>query len=514
MTAASATPGNTPANARIVALEGVLIGVLALLAYAVLGQRTHYEYDGIEALAANARAALHGRAHGEHPYYTFFPWLLATAIDSARSLGGSRYDGGLWLSAVGSAVGAAMFHLAGAWLGLAPTARRIAGAVVALTPGIVFFATVVEVHGSFLPFAALALLTMVAQVRSPSASWVALSAAALFLAYLAHPSGALMGCLFPALWWIGRAVGTVDDARSFRRALLGFAVVGVVLGAVVFVFPRLEVTPRADGLEAIGQAVGGWSGEHETGLLRSLEIAWSEILLPFAPASFLAILLAFGARERAIRCAALWCLASALVYAFVCWLILPNYSEHGAYALPLGVPLALLAAVAIGRRVLLGIALVLGAAAVSLVEVRGHDDPEPARAFYAGAVATAEPLPLQLIVGTPFELGAYQIHGREGRDLCVYLFELFAIPEDQVVAQFDAYFGAHLDRVCLLVSRETLTVLRETARTGAFPRIPERGIENPGIANADELLDCLESRYRLEPVQAEGFDGFRVRRRE
>src|SRR5690606_15919454 len=124
--------------------------LLALAAYVLAAQPVFYKTDG-PFLVLNL-----AEGHCEHPYNVLYMPLLCGLHALLAPLGATPYASAVALSVLGGALGVGLAHVGLLRSGLDARAANAATLLVALTPAIVFFATVVEHHGIFLPFAALA----------------------------------------------------------------------------------------------------------------------------------------------------------------------------------------------------------------------------------------------------------------------------------------------------------------------------------------------------------------------
>ena len=101
------------------------------------------------------------------------------------------------LSAGGTALGVVGFHAISRRAGLDRREALLCSALCALCPAWMFFATIVEVHGSFMPFAALGVYALVRLVQRPSDGLAVIAGLAIGVAYLAHPTGVLLIAQLP-----------------------------------------------------------------------------------------------------------------------------------------------------------------------------------------------------------------------------------------------------------------------------------------------------------------------------
>jgi MFS family permease len=525
---AGPAPGRYPLAWLV--LDATVLTLLAAAVYWSLRQHSWYLVDG--------QTFVHSALLGEwaHPYHTFYMPLLGAFMRLWTDAGSTPYEGAVSLSAFGGAVGVGLSLVVIARLGFARGQALLLGLCVAVCPAIAFFSTVVEVHGLFVVFLAIALWTMVEHVRRPSVWTLLLAGFGIGVAFVAHPTGGLIGCLFPVLWWIGReSTGLVARGRGFFQALVGFAAVGPVLGAMIFVLPPLAGLlglPQTKLDKVVGMT-SGWEG-HENGLYRWSELFATEWLIPFAPFTVLA--LATLVLVPAVRFSVLWLLAAVLAYVLASAQVLPNYSEHGAYFLPLVLPTIVVTLPLLARHRWLALATPIVSAIGGFVWIKGHDDPVPLREMVAGMREIAGDRMLVVLMGEEMEIGALLMHevhdygpGADPDDMqrLRYLGNYLADSPETVRKEF-ALVDRHLDTFCLLISKETVDRLRDSLTTGRFvqSRHPKvwlgrkttivDGVEqadNGLLVSEEFVLDWLENHWQMEPVKARGFEGFRLRDR-
>ena len=136
--------------------------------------------------------------------------------------GVSPFVAGGVLSAVATAIGAGLTHAASRVLGLNRADALLVAALTACTPAVMFYASVVELHGVFYAFAALGALRASHLIATPTVANAVLLGLATALAYCFHSTGHLLPLLFAAMFWGARG-GGVGWPRlpATRRTVLG-----------------------------------------------------------------------------------------------------------------------------------------------------------------------------------------------------------------------------------------------------------------------------------------------------
>jgi hypothetical protein len=169
-------------------LDGTLLALAALALYACLAQEVTYG-DGDQ--------LLNYMLGGNLTYWTHFFYLplLAGAHAVLGEFGFTLHDSGVAFSAAGTALGVFGAHAGASRLGLSRGAALLVGILVATAPAVLFFATVVEVHGPFFAFAGLSFVCTARFVASPGVARGAELGAVTGLAVGAHATGNLLPCL-------------------------------------------------------------------------------------------------------------------------------------------------------------------------------------------------------------------------------------------------------------------------------------------------------------------------------
>jgi hypothetical protein len=465
------------------AADALLCGAAALLLYVALGQQTFYKIDG--------HLYLSYVLNGERSYPRHFLYLplVFVARDAGNLLGLTLYESARALSATGTALGVALLHLASRRIGLSRQQALLATALCATMPNVVFFATVVEVHGSFLPFVGLAAWCAAGLAQAPTVARAISLGAACALAFCAHSTGALLpALLLPLLLLYPR--------RPLRAGLLPGIIVAGTLAAGVLASPYLA---RAIGvtfdLHHAGEFATDRAHRNLVGWERYARTLWTEWLLPLAPLSALLPLTFLAPRLRA---AAAWLVVAGAIYLFTTLMILGGEPEYGAYLVPFAWPLALLACRALPRWATLLIAAAQLALAVGLVTA--HDDPRLTRAYAQGARALAGDAPITLVLGDDLDLRVLLLHLPEVER--VPLFELATLPP----ATAPAAAAKLQEWIDTALARGRAVLLSDAARTALlrFPTVTPIG---------RALLEALDARYTGERAPGAAFAGVRLRSR-
>ncbi len=336
------------------------IAAVAGVVYAALGQRAFHGVDVHEFLQRL------GRGDTEHRYHFLYLPIAHAFVRALPDL--SVFEAARLASAACAAVGVGLHHAAARALGLARGAAGLLAALCAAAPAVVFFATVVEVHGVFFLFVGGAWWCVARAVARPSAARVAAVGLCSGLAGSVHATGHLLLPLAAAVWWGAgghRRWSWSSTAACWAGAAVAHATEVLLLSALL--------QPAAGGDAPLqGQAAMLVDSLTLGGPAQYGAIVVHEWLLAYAPVSLWFLL---GFAERSWRVLAAVVLGSVLFYLGVLSVLLIHFGtvERGAYTMPLLWPAALIVArLAVGWR---GWAAVVLAAALAVALVVGHDRP-------------------------------------------------------------------------------------------------------------------------------------------
>lgn len=389
-----------PAPSRPLSAGGALalamaIGALAAFAYVALPQHVGHQYDLYWMLPRLLDGPLD---YPRHPLA--FPFLDAVARWLAP-FGGSLHERLQATSGLCTGLAVGIYTHAAWRLGRERWFAAWTGVLFACLPSVVHFATVFELHGPFLPFAALATWCTGALVLAPTHRQpllvvpVGLCTA---LASTMHATGhLLLGCF--AIWIC------VEQRRagcSLRRRLLGVAILLAVhmAGVVAIAWLVLEGPGAAPTSEQAAFLLTGRFSAVD--LHRVITAEW---IVPFLPASLL-WLPGWPRRHPGLA----WALAVAVpVYLAVCQVlfVVPGEGyvlhERGAYLLPLAFGAVVLTTAALRTRGRLFVLLV--AVGVATWQWRHPPAASPDAAFGQAAARYLRTHEHRLFVGGTDELG-------------------------------------------------------------------------------------------------------------
>lgn len=477
-----------PASALSIARlrDGLLVAEATFVVSLLLAQSTSNQ-DGANFLvmAASGRIA-------ESHHLLYVPLLLAARDLCGALVGATLYEAALLLSAAGTAAGVFFVHAGLCRLRMPRAQSLLAATLVAGSPAVLFFATMVESHGACFAFAGLAFAATAELVARPVPGRSVALGLATGLAYAVHASGMMLpALLLPTAVALGRQ-------RSVPwRLLFGLAAVaGVTHVAAILAVPLLA-EQLGSGLSTSGQIdyMLVWVREYvrHPELLPGMLV--SQWLLPYAPLSvaWIPALLRPGDRLLAtLFGGVLSC------YLAVTFLLGGPVSQHqpGAYMLPLAPVMAWLAVRTFDRRWTLG--LIACGFALSVYGIRAHDVPERSARYVEGVRAIAGDHPALLVIGQWQEVDALfrELPGEP----FLLLSELEVDPRDAATAAtlLESYVG-------LLLDQGLQVLVSEGARTG----LEKFGVF-PEARRMLSLLDGLEARFGRRVVAASGFRGMRL----
>jgi hypothetical protein len=469
-------------------LDAATVFLVSLTIYCLLGQEKNYG-DGNFLLGFYHEGA---RVHPVHILY--FPVLsLLQAVCSP--LGLSLFQVAAFYSALGTSIGLACCHLAISALGFSRREAVLSSAALALCPAIIFFATVVELHGPFFAFVGLSFYLLARLMRSPGMGTALLLGMSSAGSYYAHASGyILVGLLVLCILGLSPRA---ECCRGRQLLLVGIVVaahLGLIHGGALLlqsfglVLGVEEASGYMSSLEVLGDADWTWG-------LRTL---WEEWLWAFMPLSIVSLAAVVTEPGRRFTLALL---PAILVYLFSALLLVGDHDERGAYLIPLSVSalLGALLARSCQRGKLLALCIVLGGV-IGITRVALHDDGSKSLAEAAEFSEQTAGQPAYLLTGTESDIETCMLRlpGQPYRHLARYAGLLPSELEAQLPVLDRAIDG--------LLSAGTRIYLTR----GAVLALETEGETNrSGVA----FLAHLRSRYSLSELPAGSFLAYRLERR-
>ncbi|HHI81410.1 MAG TPA: hypothetical protein ENK02_15710 [Planctomycetes bacterium] len=358
-------------------LFAVFLFLGALLLYLSLGQETFYKIDGQSQILRVTRGT------EPHPHHILQDPLLKGFASLLSNSGLRFFVIARTLSSLGMALAVFLAFLAALRLGLDRPRAALAALLVATAPGVLFYASIIEFHGVYLPFATLTLLTCIEAGKRTGLPSLLLLCLAYGLAALVHSSAAL---LIPFCFLFGLVLSYESTGQWKLRRWLLFPILALLVAVLLkkavlllgIVPPIQEGTLRRLAIDRFGPLLGRIPGADWV-LYNFEQLRWSDLaflphsilrewLLPAFPASIL-FLFTFGQRGSRLRAGAV--LLGLLPFLGLSFVLMTHNDEFGAYVLPMLIPASLLAASTLPRPLLLlglSIGLVYG-----VRNVRRHD---------------------------------------------------------------------------------------------------------------------------------------------
>lgn len=319
------------------ALVAVAVSVAAAVLYLLLAGDQFYKTDGTDiARLLDDRLQQVPNSQWPHPWHVgYLPALLAFRdLLEALGLRPNFVQLGAWFSALAAAIGIGFCHAAFLRLLGSPRAWW-ATLLLALSPTVTLFATVVEYHGPLLAPLGACLWWTARQIERASAFGM------LVLALLHHLAFVMYGqALFFPLWTLALLLWRNRHRPSLRTAWL-VAFSGACHLALWWLLPRL----LSEHYGFWADLTRGFAAESSIGRPQSLdylpEILWQEWFRPLLPLS-LAPLVALCLRNRRREALLFWLGLAPFLLVSVRQLVWEP--EFGAYLLPLLPGAAMLAA--------------------------------------------------------------------------------------------------------------------------------------------------------------------------
>lgn len=301
--------------------DGLLLALAALLLYVLLGQRVFYKTDGPDLVWLLHQDNLHHPWHvGYLPVMALLRWCLEwTGISLLRL--------GELFSACGVAVAVLALHSAQRVLGTSRQQAAFAALLLALSPGCLLFATVVEFHGPMLGMATASMWWTARMAVRPTVAGMALLGVLTHGAFLLHGSAVLLPALLLP-WFLALRMREGLQRRDLALAFLA----GAVHSLLFLLLPKVWPSFYGDYADLAGAAQREGSIGRPQSLDYTPRILLLEWLLPLLPLS-VAFLPALRRRELRLETVAL--LLGLLPFLYVCVRQLVFEPEYGAYMLPL-----------------------------------------------------------------------------------------------------------------------------------------------------------------------------------
>jgi len=464
--------------------DALLLALAAAAAYLAALQHTVYG-DGAFLLSAVADGDLF------HPHHLAYKWLVHGVWRALAPCGATLYGAVVGCSAVGSGIGVGAGYVGLRVLGVGRGRAVAAALAAAAAPAMVFFATVVELHGVFAGFAGLAFAAAAWLARAPSTARALVFGSSTFAAYTMHATGHLLLAAYGAVV-LGSAWASGAGARGRACLLLGCAVAAhavLVLGLRWFLHVPGENQPL--------DLFRAYFAVYDYRIATALRTVVADLVVAFAPLS-LAWLAAFSRRDARPVAALFSCVT--VVYLTVTFLLTNGNTEHGAYLLPLVWPMAFLAASACSWAILLVAAAIGGT--VAAVMVARHDDRSANLAFADGLRATVDPREAVLVCSDGADLHAVLIELPGVRH--VLLRVLVTLPE-----------AVHVQALAAVEAR--LVELLQKGKRVFLTDAAERLLASPEFGRlyplAPRLLARLEAAFELVACDRDGFRAREVRQR-
>ncbi len=355
-----------PKNARRTWGDTLVLVALFLVLSLSLRQETFYLFDGHNMVMRLSRLS---PASALHPFPDILgQWvsrLLRSGLFGGLELRPFAILGAL--SGVGMAVAVGLAHRLFLSLGMGRVRAGLGALLFGSTPNVLFFATVIEVHGIFLPFAVAGLWAITAFARRGGILLFLLAAFLCGFASFVHSS---MHVLLPFyLLWMDAFAAERDGqagSRNWKRRLGRAFAFSVAYGAFAFgtrmgfsLAGLLAAAPAKESAQNLSQSLFGLEGlTQRLGPLLAWPLgqlkgrSWGDLpyllltplrewVLPALPVS---VAFVFAWRKKALIPLVRNLLIGLVILSLVAYLMLNRFVEYGAYFLPLVVPAAYLAA--------------------------------------------------------------------------------------------------------------------------------------------------------------------------
>lgn len=463
-------------NLRPETRDSLWIGLGTLLLYALSWRERLHHPDAPHYLGCVFRGEL-----ASH-HFLYLP-LAATFRTLLAPFGCDVFVSMLALSVVGGCVASVMAHRTLLELQV-PRLRAVLGALlVATCPGVFFFATTVEIHAPFLAVANAAWWSAAAASRETKRrdlAGVFRTGTLTAIAAGVHATGQLLLWPLAVLLWL-------------RGRRIGAALVLVATHLVVVRVLGWLVTGSTKFLDSSG------------GLLQSaltipvavsdaLAIAWHEWLLAFLPMSVVALVCTFLGPHRRLAIAVHLAL---LPYLGACIVVVKGLVEHGAYVLPMALPLAWVVVRALPVRG--SLACIAIGTAVALWIMAPFRQPASERAFAADALVLEQQSPMWVLTGSVDEVQAL---ARDATSIAL---------SNVVIMAAAGGLGDDMLPVLLAAWDESIVKARAGGRRMVLTRSALDFLRHPDGGQLVRMMAMVDARYEWHPVEHGAFQGFEPR---
>lgn len=518
--------------------DSALVALGTLLLCWLFARGVWHGLDGSQFLSDIEHGALF---HDRHVLYKPIAWLFTKAL---HWFGVPLFSAVVAASACCTAVGAGFVHRALLGLGLERRDAALAAMAAVGCFSIVYFGTLIEIHGVFFAFVGIAWWTFAKFAQAPGLVRGLLVGAAGGVAAAAHATGQLLPGVFAAcaIAWIRPARRDAGRWALWLAALAAahFATAALVTSLVMRLTGTEDPALKTGLFEGSISFVSGYLQMH-TVWSNASPLLLQEWVRPYLPISLLPLLALFSPRFRIeglllIGCIAVYLGATTVLLSPAPTLGHPQYLppftliEYGAYFMPLAVPAAVLGVRMLPRA--LHPALALATLAWTITSLLLTDRPVRDDAFGTTVLRLMDEQKASVLCGGFSELDSVKrlrpslgdpLMPREVERLPVArtlvpkmqpsLFEpqfVFAYEwlvwaftyRDQVKPEtacdlFEVLYEVAHRRGELLVTDDALAILRG-AKDGIFDRLVD---------------DYLPAHFTLEPYTAGGFTFRRVTRK-
>lgn len=462
--------------------------------YLAMGQNAFHGLDAFSYLKFVHNGELHNQLN---LLYQPLAWVFARLCGF---FGLPLYESLRLLSAIGGALGAAFTHRTALALGIDPTRALLSAFGCGLTPAVLHSSTVVEIDALFFACSALAWLPFAHLLRTGRWSFAMLTGAASALAAGCHAAGHLLVltlCLMQIAWdWPARSLRTTVP-RMFVL-LITHAGLSLLLAKLASVSGQATMANNAMGITVRADFVP--------------HVLWHEWLLPYMPFCLLPFVALRVPRLRtAVASFAICVLGYLLVTTIVLGLLEPTgpalphggMFEFGSFLLGSTVPAVLLSMLALPvRAAVLAVAI---ACVAGVLQVRAHDWPPDPIGYAAGFHELQQQAPLNVLVDNAEERA--WIARRHPDQQCFTVrgnleLEVALIAKQKQLPFVPATFALQFQlwRPSIAGGKELLVSERALSRMQSSP-VPQL---------AEAARDLLPQSFTFEPVQAQGFRGYRL----
>ncbi|MEO0481036.1 MAG: hypothetical protein AAF196_16315 [Planctomycetota bacterium] len=483
--------------------DGLWIALALLCVYEILRQPLLYG----DAYHMVPEAYGNKWEHGQHLLYLPLVQVLRSSVGEWFSL--STFEVMSHLSCLTTALGVWFAHKGFRALGISRVRAALGTALSGAAPGVLFFATLVEIHAPFFATAALAFWAMACLGKRPGFGRALVLGLTTGLSALMHLSGGLMPLPFLLGAWAAGRTGIRDTQEggdrfdrlpTFVPSLIGASLGHAFVIGLPFLLRELGVDRIALTFNSAETYIRQYAEAPSQHLWSDLtETFLNEWALAFAP---LAVAFLCGLESRATRRLTVVTLLSTIPYFIATFAMLRGHPEHGAYFFAFPFLLAWLTVASLPR--IASALLLLVALGLGLRDVQDYGDPQRHQAPADQVEALYPDRDCAFLIGGLIDTELWAVDRPDDKALYLPLY-IFAgeAAFAGLLPNLDAILTEWFDEGRTVLLSPELIELSQPGRLGLGGSDVLRNV----------LLPYLRATYDIVDLPSDGYAGWEIRRK-